>query len=492
MIWGGLSRRPHFASGAETCDVLETCLPRAVCVAGLSDGNWGGDVFPRYDAARRTARAQRWVAPSPMPVRPALPVLVPAQLADPGLSTRAACNACAKEKCVLCAGMRRNYSLTVDQCCQVHHAPDDALRVQCCSLHRLTRCGTCANAAACCRRGHHTARAGDSDGGSSADGDDDDEPPGMRRTDLRPVSSLGKRRRPPETGTSPTSSPVRDHGRRRQRRQHPTPSPAATAPRPPPVATALGLAPASARPQAALSDPALPHRTDNKDGPPDDSQAPMPVDPPASVRRPEPTRPTAVCAARRKRAASEDDSPGALRTPSRAPPPRRRRRVPAPCIPLSSLDGLRASSASAALARSGTVSCVPPVSSLDGLRASSASPALARPATALPDPDNGEDLPGDSQTAMSGTESKPSGATLPEEKRTRVNASHASVRRSPRAPPGSSEPARPKAKTTEREPRRKRAVSEVDPPPPERTMLRPPSRVSPPPRRRKRDPSGIT
>ncbi|KAJ9455946.1 hypothetical protein DIPPA_33664 [Diplonema papillatum] len=67
--------------------------------------------------------------------------------------------------------MRRNYSLVVDQCCQVHHQPDDGLRIQCCRAHRLTRCGTCPNADACCGRGHHRGGAGrDSSSGDGGGG----------------------------------------------------------------------------------------------------------------------------------------------------------------------------------------------------------------------------------------------------------------------------------------------------------------------------------
>ena len=48
MVWGGLSRRPHFAAGLETHHVIEACLSRAICTAGISDSNWGGDVYPKY------------------------------------------------------------------------------------------------------------------------------------------------------------------------------------------------------------------------------------------------------------------------------------------------------------------------------------------------------------------------------------------------------------------------------------------------------------
>ncbi|KAJ9434770.1 hypothetical protein DIPPA_12763, partial [Diplonema papillatum] len=152
MLWGGLTPRPRFAGGEETHGVLEASFPRAAAGDGK---NWGGDVFPQYDAARRAQRSLRWDVPTPLPQRPRLPVLVPAAQADPLLRTQSVCDACAKQKCAVCTGMRRNYSLVVDQCCQVHHRPDDGLRIQCCRAHRLTRCGTCPNADACCRRGHH-------------------------------------------------------------------------------------------------------------------------------------------------------------------------------------------------------------------------------------------------------------------------------------------------------------------------------------------------
>ncbi|KAJ9450221.1 RNA-directed DNA polymerase from mobile element jockey [Diplonema papillatum] len=136
MLWGGLTPRPRFAGGEETHGVLGTSFPRAAAGDGK---NWGGDVFPQYDAARRAQRSLRWDVPTPLPQRPRLPVLVPAAQADPLLRTQSVCDACAKQKCAVCTGMRRNYSLVVDQCCQVHHRPDDGLRIQCCRAHRLTR-----------------------------------------------------------------------------------------------------------------------------------------------------------------------------------------------------------------------------------------------------------------------------------------------------------------------------------------------------------------
>ncbi|KAJ9454695.1 Retrovirus-related Pol polyprotein from type-1 retrotransposable element R2 [Diplonema papillatum] len=168
MLWGGLTPRPHFAGGEETFEVLEMNFPRAA----LGDGkNWGGDVFPLYDATRRAQRSARWAEPTPMPQRPRLPVLVPESQADPLLRSQSVCHACAKQKCAMCSGMRRNYSLVVDQCCQVHHQPDDGLRIQCCRAHRLTRCGTCPNADACCGRGHHRGGAGrDSSSGDGGGG----------------------------------------------------------------------------------------------------------------------------------------------------------------------------------------------------------------------------------------------------------------------------------------------------------------------------------
>ncbi|KAJ9443110.1 hypothetical protein DIPPA_26767 [Diplonema papillatum] len=124
MLWGGLTPRPRFAGGEETHGVLETSFPRAAAGDGK---NWGGDVFPQYDAARRAQRSLRWDVPTPLPQRPRLPVLVPAAQADPLLRTQSVCDACAKQKCAVCTGMRRNYSLVVDQCCQVHHRPDDGV-----------------------------------------------------------------------------------------------------------------------------------------------------------------------------------------------------------------------------------------------------------------------------------------------------------------------------------------------------------------------------
>ncbi|KAJ9464594.1 hypothetical protein DIPPA_06957 [Diplonema papillatum] len=65
MLWGGLTPRPHFAGGEETFEVLEMNFPRAA----LGDGkNWGGDVFPLYDATRRAQRSARWAEPTPMPL----------------------------------------------------------------------------------------------------------------------------------------------------------------------------------------------------------------------------------------------------------------------------------------------------------------------------------------------------------------------------------------------------------------------------------------
>ncbi|KAJ9457853.1 Retrovirus-related Pol polyprotein from type-1 retrotransposable element R2 [Diplonema papillatum] len=124
MLWGGLTPRPRFAGGEETHGVLGTSFPRAAAGDGK---NWGGDVFPQYDAARRAQRSLRWDVPTPLPQRPRLPVLVPAAQADPLLRTQSVCDACAKQKCAVCTGMRRNYSLVVDQCCQVHHRPDDGV-----------------------------------------------------------------------------------------------------------------------------------------------------------------------------------------------------------------------------------------------------------------------------------------------------------------------------------------------------------------------------
>ncbi|KAJ9441747.1 RNA-directed DNA polymerase from mobile element jockey [Diplonema papillatum] len=85
MLWGGLTPRPHFAGGEETFEVLEMNFPRAA----LGDGkNWGGDVFPLYDATRRAQRSARWAEPTPMPQRPRLPVLVPESQADPLLRSQ--------------------------------------------------------------------------------------------------------------------------------------------------------------------------------------------------------------------------------------------------------------------------------------------------------------------------------------------------------------------------------------------------------------------
>ncbi|KAJ9434744.1 hypothetical protein DIPPA_11334, partial [Diplonema papillatum] len=96
MLWGGLTPRPRFAGGEETHGVLEASFPRAAAGDGK---NWGGDVFPQYDAARRAQRSLRWDVPTPLPQRPRLPVLVPAAQADPLLRTQSVCDACAKQKC---------------------------------------------------------------------------------------------------------------------------------------------------------------------------------------------------------------------------------------------------------------------------------------------------------------------------------------------------------------------------------------------------------
>ncbi|KAJ9439602.1 hypothetical protein DIPPA_24508 [Diplonema papillatum] len=90
MLWGGLTPRPRFAGGEETHGVLGTSFPRAAAGDGK---NWGGDVFPQYDAARRAQRSLRWDVPTPLPQRPRLPVLVPAAQADPLLRTQSVCDA---------------------------------------------------------------------------------------------------------------------------------------------------------------------------------------------------------------------------------------------------------------------------------------------------------------------------------------------------------------------------------------------------------------
>ena len=138
MIWGGLSRRPQFAGGLETCQILESCLPKAMCATGTASCNWGGDIFPEYNAGLRAERAARWKEPTPLPSRPTLPVSVLSSRASYDTRTRSICNACAKQKCALCSNMRRNYALTIDQCCLAHHHPEDGLKVQCCR-HAMRR-----------------------------------------------------------------------------------------------------------------------------------------------------------------------------------------------------------------------------------------------------------------------------------------------------------------------------------------------------------------
>ncbi|KAJ9455941.1 hypothetical protein DIPPA_33661 [Diplonema papillatum] len=109
MLWGGLTPRPRFAGGEETHGVLEASFPRAAAGDGK---NWGGDVFPQYDAARRAQRSLRWDVPTPLPQRPRLPVLVPAAQADPLLRTQSVCDACAKQKCALTSAARCTTALT--------------------------------------------------------------------------------------------------------------------------------------------------------------------------------------------------------------------------------------------------------------------------------------------------------------------------------------------------------------------------------------------
>jgi hypothetical protein len=203
VVCGGLSRRPHFAAGEETSAVLEASLEGAIFTAGLADGSWGGDVFPRYDAQRRADRARRWEAAGPRLVRSERPVPVPSPQADTGMNGRAACNACAKAKCAVCAGVPRHYAPTVDQCCQAHHRPDDGLPVQCCPLHHLTRCGGCTNATECCKKGHHRQGGADDDHAGPAAAPRP--PPAMRRDgtdDAGRDAGGGSRRAATRTGRS--------------------------------------------------------------------------------------------------------------------------------------------------------------------------------------------------------------------------------------------------------------------------------------------------
>ena len=216
--------------GEETSRVLETCLPRAILTAGISGKNWGGDIFPVYEAAQRAPRAHRWDTPTPLPQRPLHPSAVTTIQADSKLLSRQICQACAKQKCLLCSNTRRNYSLTVDQCCQVHHRPDDGLKRQCCGRHRLTRCGTCPNAAACCAEGHHkqqqhhqqqqqTPSCSNSEVQTSTEDDEDADQ--TVRPCTPPASRADKR---PFSPASPAASQGARRKRRRIRSQNPSPA----------------------------------------------------------------------------------------------------------------------------------------------------------------------------------------------------------------------------------------------------------------------------
>lgn len=142
----------------------------------------------------------------------------------PQLSTRAVCNACAKEKCAVCSGMRRNYSLLVDQCCQLHHRPDDGLRVQCCREHRLTRCGTCPNAEVCCALGHHGNGAGGVDDGASTSDNRRRRrkraAPSTPSTSPSPVVRVRRRRQQNRSAAAMSSSASGAEGEPRRREQH--------------------------------------------------------------------------------------------------------------------------------------------------------------------------------------------------------------------------------------------------------------------------------
>ncbi len=148
-VYGGLSLRPIFAGGEETMKVLELSLARK----DVLKETWGSDLFPDYSEISRSERAKSWSV-STVPKRPNAPQIVATKHAGFALGGRL-CTAHRKPKCHSCAQMKRNYSLTIDACCQVHHTQDDDLLIECCTSHRMTRCGKCATAGKCCLKGHH-------------------------------------------------------------------------------------------------------------------------------------------------------------------------------------------------------------------------------------------------------------------------------------------------------------------------------------------------
>ena len=173
--WGGLDMRPHFAGGEETVHVLEDSAKRAAFDSRRDGVNWGMGTFPNYDGIPRLERAEAWDAAPPPPVRSAIPVRVPADLANPDLPAPV-CQAHSKARCAGCNGAKRNYKPHIEACCRAHHNEDDGLEVRCCTEHSMTRCGTCTTADKCCSAGHHEL-ALDSDMEEDSDDDSDSTPP---------------------------------------------------------------------------------------------------------------------------------------------------------------------------------------------------------------------------------------------------------------------------------------------------------------------------
>ena len=165
-VWGGVTPRPQFTKGQSTAKVLESCVAAAIAVGWR---NWGADIFPVYNPAE-VGDASRWVTEPAPPLRSSTPVRVGDDVTLLRAPTRV-CNAHAKPKCSMCLLMKRNYSLTIEQCCAVHHRDGDDLEVQACEEHRMTRCGVCSSALVCCSKGHHGHVNSDDDADNDMDGD---------------------------------------------------------------------------------------------------------------------------------------------------------------------------------------------------------------------------------------------------------------------------------------------------------------------------------
>ena len=108
--------------------VLEHSLARK----DVPSETWGKDLLPDYSGIPRSERAARWDVAAAVPKRPSSPQLIPLSNAGFTLSGKL-CKAHRKPKCSSCQLMKRGHSFTVEACCQVHHAPDDKLLIECCT-----------------------------------------------------------------------------------------------------------------------------------------------------------------------------------------------------------------------------------------------------------------------------------------------------------------------------------------------------------------------